>query len=256
MAPTTTSVDVTMLADVAPDAGSQHTKHQKYLRMTTLSASGLMPSTEVTDHWLHAYASGTEDAGAASYKFGGLATKFAAFFPDGYRPASSSAKGAPLGVLEFISTEFRMGQTVGEVVAWALAMTGTREYMHGEHVANVKKTSNALSQAFTPTANDAYTEGFRTMYLVAYRDGGADYLGTGLEVTINSALGSVNETQTFLVCGGGHRLSVIKYTAALRDTASYNIVMTKNEASGNSDIDIEEIPVDATLRLGVVFGKE
>ena len=247
----TASIDVTTLGDV-DDGG--HTKHQKTLRMTTLTASGIMPSSDVVDHWLRAYESGVEDVVAGSHKFGGLNQKWAVYFPVGYGPATSSAKGNPVGALECIETGFDMGETVGEAVTWAIALSGKgQRYMRGEHVVDVTASSAAFSQSFAPSVQTAYDAGFRTMYLTAYLDGGTAIIGTGIVVTLNATAPSLpDQTQEFVVCGGSNRLSVIKWNHTLRDQSADALVMTKTAGV----IDIGSIPADATLRLGVVFGKD
>ena len=249
----TAASDVTTLGNVL-DGG--HTKHQKTLRMTTLTASGIMPSSDVVDHWLRAYESGVEDVGAVSHKFGGLNQKWAFFFPVGYGEATTSAKGNPVGALEFIETGFDMGETVGEAVTWAIALSGKgQRYMRGEHVVDVTNTSAAFSKSFSPSLQTAYDAGFRTMYLIAYLDGGAAYLGTGIVVTLDATKpGSPDQTQDFVVCGGGNRLSVVKWNQTIRDGGAEALLMTKSSVS--SVIDIADIPDDATLRLGVVFGED
>ena len=223
---------------------------QSALTMATISASGFMPTADLDDHWLWAYNAVKKGRPLSTdVTWGKGGDRWAIYLPEGLVAATSAKAGAHVEAHRIDGSSFQHGKAVGEVASYALSLSTSKEVLDaGEVVASIPDThSGSVSKAFTPTANRAYLEGFRKLWIIGFLQGAAAP-SAGIGIQIQDAQSSVTNTQIAKVVVG-NPLTVIKFNDDLISaTSAVDIQVGSGE--------VNKIPVGGTLWLMAAFGKD
>jgi hypothetical protein len=233
--------------------------------MATLTASGFVPDDGLEAGYRFIKEALYDGDTAKEWGRGDETTtpaeKWAVYAPDGWLANAGLQTGSRVEGHRIEASSLSPSNiSVGEARTWALAMSTTKEIVVAECVLSLQATDAAtvFSMGATDDATTFVGEHWdanrKQGWLIAYLEGGTAPTGTGFSLIFRGRkTGDTNVDQTFVVLGEGRRLDIQPFNDVLLDEYAYNLRMEKNTTTGNTDIDIEDIPAGATLHLAIGF---